>query len=231
MRFLGLLLGLSLFTSLTYGIAYFWAQGRTYVSFSNQFLEQPKPWVFVPQNLEPTEKEIPWVSVEQDTDGLLKVMPEKIPFTEWFAKTKPNFLALNVLNSKDGIHEQISKLIPAEYDEKVFIQSEIDVILASLKTLRARWAYGSSVADRVRWKSFDSVGLVGAVGFTRDVYVTTLRDRTGENLNKSILAEIRKRKLHLVIGPLTTPEEVQFAKQFQPDGYIISNTDLRSQIH
>jgi hypothetical protein len=231
MRFIGVLLGLTLVTSLTYGIIYFWGKGRTYPAYTNEFLNQKKPWVFVPENLSPLEEEIPWVEVEQDAQGILQVVSSKLPFPEWLEKNKPKFMAIHVLNSKAEIHEQISSFLPKLWDEKVFIQSEIDVVLAALKEIRPRWAYGSSVADRVRWKSFDSLGLVSAVTHTRDVYVTSLSDRNGENLSDSIVDEIRKRKLFLVIGPLKTAEEVQLAQHFKPDGYIILNTDLRAQIH
>lgn len=215
---------------MVYGIVFFWGAGRTYPAFSNEFLKQPKPWVLVPQNQKPLPSEIPFVDVQQDSDGLLKISPDGTTFSDWFQKYKPNFFAINVLNSKSEIHHQLDTLVPKGWEEKVLVQSEIDVILASLKGLRPRWAFGSSVADRVRWKSFDSIGLVGAVTHTRDVFFTALNDRNGEILSDSIVAEIRKRNLFLVIGPLKTAEEVQFAKQFNPDGYLILNTDLRSQI-
>jgi hypothetical protein len=231
MRFLGLILGLFLASALVYGIIFFWGQGRAYPAFTNQFLQQKTPWVLVPENLKPLAGEIPWVEVFQDTDGLLKISDTQQLFSDWLSKEKPKFLALDVINSKEQIHEQISSLLPEGYEEHVLVQSQNDVVLASLKNLRPRWAYGASIADQVRWKSFDSLGLIGAVTHSRDVYVTPLIGRTGENLNTSIVNELRRRNLFLIIGPLSTAEEVQAAKKFAPDGYLLLNPDLRSQIH
>lgn len=231
MRFLGLIFGLGLFSAVVYGMFFVWGHTRQFVAFENEFLKQPTPWVFLPAELNPEKNEIPWLEIEQAQDGLLKVKATGEALPAWISKNKPSFLVLSVLNSKSEIHEQISSLVPTGMEEKILVQSEIDVVLASLKTLRARWAYGTSIADQVRWKSFDSLGLVSAVSFVRDVYVTPLTGRHGDKLSSSIVNEVRRRGLKLVIGPLSSESEVQEAKEFKPDGYFILKSDLRSQIN
>lgn len=231
MRFLALILSLGLFSAIIYGMFYAWGHSRSFAVFENEFLKKPKPWVILPSSQRPSSEEIPWVEVEQNKEGLLVVPSENQTFSDWFQNNSSEFLAIHVLNSKAEIHEQISNLIPASMEEKILIQSEADVILASLKKLRARWAYGSSIADRVRWKSFDSLGLVSAVTFNRDIYFTPLYDRNGDMLSDSIVNEVRRRRLNLIIGPLKSIAEVQEAKKYQPDGYFILSSDLRSQIN
>lgn len=231
MRFLALIFSLGVFGALIYGMFYVWGYSRSFPVYENEFLKQQKPWVFLPASFKPRPPEIPWVEIEQSKEGLLVVPAENQSFADWVSKNPTLFLALHVLNSKEEIHEQISKLIPASMEEKILVQSEADVILASLKNIRPRWAYGSSIADRVRWKSFDSLGLVSAVTFSRDVYFSPLYDRNGDKLSESLVSELRRRHLNLVIGPLKTAEEVQEAKKYQPDGYYILSPDLRSQIN
>lgn len=223
MRFFGLVAMISLFLGMIYFTVFFWGQGRNFVPYENQFLSQKKPWIFVRnQN---------WIQVEQDKSGLLRIAKSPLEVSQWLEKNKPEFLFLEVMNNKSQIHEQITALIPKTMVEHVLLQSEYEVILKSLKDLNPRWAFGSSSADRLRWKTFDSLGLAGAVNFSRDVYVAPLKDQNGFGISAGIISELRRRKLPFIVGPLKKSSEVEEALLLNADGYLLEKPDLRPQIH
>ncbi|PWU14477.1 MAG: hypothetical protein C5B49_13165 [Bdellovibrio sp.] len=230
---------MTLFVGLGYLSLLLWGLNRHDDRFANEFLCQPRPWLVAPWNM-PTDTQVKnlWVDVTRDAEGILRCVPRGdggplplkpgAPTLREFARkfsahAREKFLLVSVLANLENIDQQVSRELAAEWDERVLIQSEFEPVLAQLKILRPLFAFGTSAADRVRWLSYSSVGLLPAVSFSRDVYVTPLRLNGHQAVTASLIREIHRRQKKILLGPLATPAEIDEAHQLDPDGYFVTN--------
>lgn len=147
----------------------------------------------------------------------------------------------------------VSAAIPESMDQRVLFQTDVNAIFTSVKRLRPRWAYGSSKGDRLRWNVYGSFGLWQSVPFAGDVYTTPLVSspmRPSNRRSKSrlrnestsdgnsqasdtltlistpMIEELRRQKKRIVIGPLSSEEQIQTALALQPDGILLTDHSL-----
>lgn len=192
---------------------------------------------------------IPWFEVYQSQDGTLRALPSRFrpqpqdllpknignegpPLKEAIAEylknpgvTALSPIAFQIHSNVDGIQDQFEEELIEFKLKNVMVQSEFDNIMGSIKTNRALWIFGTSAADRVRWMTYSSLGLAPAVTYTGDVYYSPMKVRKIEALNSDMTAEVKRRGLLLILGPLNSNEDVLQAKKFEADGYLVDSLD------
>lgn len=241
-RFLALLSSLALALVLAYLTVYFWGRGRSFPQFTNEFLSQPAPWLVYPWDQEPPSAPaagtaMRWLDVVRDKEGLLRLVPTHLreltaknladspdlgPQLRQYADDKKGrFLIVNVLSNVSDIDRQVAEELAREWDGRVLIQSEFEPILSQTQNQRPMFAYGASAPDRLRWLTYRSLGLLPAVNYNRDVYVTPLYIHRQLAVSESIVEEVHRRNRKILVGPLISAEDVREAKNFGPDGYIL----------
>ncbi len=243
MKFFGLLAMVFVVLAMVYFSILFWGLGRPMSSFNNEFLDKPSPWVFVPwdvtldqsPNGNPTV--IEWLDVVRDNEGLVKLVPSRLrdlgdlelskstdlkkTLRDYFLESKARCVVVNIISNVTDIDTQVSTEIPRDWNGRVLVQSEYEPILTQLHVQRPLFAFGTSAADRLRWLTYQSLRLLPAVNFTRDVYITPLK-LSGQNaVTPAIVDEVHRRKKKIVIGPLRDQKQIDEAKSFSPDGYFI----------
>lgn len=243
MRFLGLLAAIAVILGMIYFSILFWGMGRPITIFSNELLEKPSPWLIQPWDtkLDLGLNHFLWADVVRDSGGVLRVIPTAMrdqneavlskstelqkTLRELATETKNCCLVVNIISNVEDIDLQVSAEIPRDWDNRLLVQSEYEPILTQLHIQRPLFAYGTSAADRVRWLTYQSLGLLPAVSFTRDVYVTPLRISGRLALSPGLVDEVHRRKRRVVVGPLRTESETREAKKYSPDGYFILTED------
>lgn len=243
MRFLALLAGVFVLVAMIYFMILFWGMGRPVTIFSNEILDKPTPWIIRPWDVEldlgPNAFE--WADVVRDASGVLRLVPSELreqnetelakssalkkTLREHTKEAKTCCLVVNIISNVADIDTQVSAEIPKEWDGRVLIQSEYEPVLTQLHIQRPLFAFGTSAADRVRFLTYQSLRLLPAVNFTRDVYVTPLKMSGRTVLSDKIVEEVHRRKRRVVVGPLRTENETREAKLFSPDGYFILSSE------
>lgn len=113
---------------------------------------------------------------------------------------------------------------------KVLIYSEVDNVITSTKELQPTWLYGSSSGDRLRMNVFESLYLLPAAPFKKDVFVSPLfwhrRKSDQQVVSAAIIQEMRRRQKKVILGPLESKSEVDLAQSLGADGLILSDAAL-----
>ncbi|MBO9668465.1 MAG: hypothetical protein J7501_16830, partial [Bdellovibrio sp.] len=100
------------------------------------------------------------------------------------------------------------------------IQSEANVVIQAVKDLKPEWIYGTGTPDLMRLMSFDSLWVLPATQFKGDVFVAPFKILNRPAFNDDVIAEMRRRKKRVFLGPIKTEEEFNRARAYNADGYI-----------
>ena len=134
---------------------------------------------------------------------------------------------LNVQDNALNIHEALAaELQQTKAFVRVLIQSDIDVIIKSLRRDHPTWLFGSSLPEITRVLSLQSVGLEMVPAIRADVWLTPLKFKNRPLFNQSLAEEIRRRFKRLFLGPLHSLEEIRAAQTYLPEGLIFLNLPL-----
>lgn len=134
---------------------------------------------------------------------------------------------INIVDNVVDLHFELVKILQTlNPDNRVLIQSDTDVLLRSIKDMKALWLYGTSHADLMRLLSFESVGLLPATPFKGDVFISPLELKGRSVLNAEVLNELRRRKKTIFLGPINGIPDFESAKKANPDGIIFSSMEI-----
>jgi hypothetical protein len=249
MKLLSLTLGTLLIAFILFMTVRMWGEGQTYKPYDAPFFRGNTPYVIVgwEQNflIEKKPDLILWVDVYRSkiSENLL-VKPwtdrkkavkdlEQIPtparplLKDLLLKFPTSRFVINCNENVQDIHKQLVQTIEeARATERVMLQSEYNTILISAKELNPLLVFGSTIADITRLKTFDSMWLLPAAPFKTDVLFTPLSFRHRDMINRDIAQEMKKRFKKVIIGPLATKEEVEKAREFEPDGFFVEDPFL-----
>lgn len=249
MKFLSLILGTLFVAFVLFMTVRLWGENQTYKPFDSDFFKGPTPAIVVgwEQNflLEKHPDLILWADVYRSLED------ENILVKPWADRTKakkdleqkenparpllkdlllkfPNTrFVINCNDNVNNIHLHLMKVIEeANALERVLIQSDYNTILISAKQLQPMVVFGSTVADLTRLKTFESMFLLPAAPFKTDVFFTPLKYRNRSAISKDIVLEMKKRFKKVFIGPLNSQEELEEAKQYEPDGLFVADPFL-----
>lgn len=249
MKLISITLGTLLIAFLLFMTVRMWGENQTYKPYDAPFFKESSSLaVIVPweQNflLEKKPDLILWVDTYRAEDGNLLVKP-------WVDRNKPKHqmeqkanparpllkeLLLKfpqtrfVINCNDNVHDIHRHLVQvieeAKAAERVLLQSEYNTILISAKELSPMIVYGSTVADLMRLKTFNSMFLLPTAPFQGDVFFSPLKVRNRQAVSKEIVQEMKKRFKKVYLGPLSTKEEVAEALSYEPDGIFVEDPFL-----
>jgi hypothetical protein len=145
---------------------------------------------------------------------------------EYYQQFPQTRFVLNLVDNAMDVHvtvtDAISDLNP---DKRTIIQSEANVVIDSVKTLKPAWLYGTSVPDLVRMLTFDSLYVLPAIQFKGDVFIAPFKISKRNAFNADIIAEMRRRHKRILLGPLKSAEEYVKAQSYSPDGYIFESLE------
>jgi hypothetical protein len=152
-----------------------------------------------------------------------KTTPALKEYYQQFPQTR---FVLNLVDNAMDVHvtvtDAIAELNP---DKRTIIQSEANVVIDSVKTLKPAWLYGTSVPDLARMLTFDSLYVLPAIQFKGDVFIAPFRVSKRDAFNADIIAEMRRRHKRIILGPLKSAEEYAKAQTYSPDGYIFETLE------
>ena len=222
-----------------------WGLGRTSERFDHPWQQLKTPWIVVPLSLEskaPSDA-ILWIDVLRSKEQNLYSLNEELDLSRltWtdeelakhatelkviLEKYKNRNLVLNIRSNVENIDLQISDLIGKTGEGRVLIQSDYDLVLQSIKKLQPLWLYGATTADKVRFRTFESIWVETATPFKGDVYIGPFQQKHVPLLTETIFQEIKRRGKKVIIGPLQSKEEIDLALRLGADGVFIDQAGL-----
>lgn len=163
--------------------------------------------------------EYPWEQINE----FYKTTPALKEYYEQFPQTR---FILNVVDNAMDVHVTVTDAIAdMKTDNRTLIQSEANVVIDSIKSLKPAWLYGTSVPDLVRMMTFDSLYVLPAIQFKGDVFISPFTLMKRPAFNDDMIVEMRRRHKRIVLGPLKTAEEYAKAQTYSPDGYIFESLE------
>lgn len=225
--------------------ARFWGLGRAPEAFDHPWFALERPWIVAPWPLadKAPSRSVLWIDVLRSVEGNLYAVPKDpgdprrkwtdaelaqrgSPLNEVLGRLADRRLILNILSNAENIDLQISDLIGKSGEGRILIQSDYDVVMSSIKRLQPLWLFGSSQADRVRFRSFQSMWILPATPFKGDVYIGPFQQKNVNILSPEVAAEVKRRGKRLIAGPLATKEEIDLALGLGADGVFIDQPEL-----
>lgn len=151
----------------------------------------------------------------------LSVYTQTVPAGDVVTSFPDYLFIFNVLSNEFDIHKDIIKFIEEnKLSDRVLINSPVDVVIKSIKDQRPMWAYGTSLPEVARLKSFSTLGLEPAISVRGDVFIAPISYMNRPLIDESLVTEIKRRKKFVFIGPLDNEEQKKLADEFNPDGVI-----------
>ena len=183
-----------------------------------------------------------WIDVYRDQSGSLKALPSQfrpaplgklhpevkdqgVLLSEVIKKWGNGPYVLNVHSNVENIDIQLTKEFESLPQAKALVQSEYDNVMLSTKTIRPLWSYGTSASDRMRWMTYGSLGLIEAVNFKGDVYLSPLSVRSLPAIDSKIVTEVHRRQQSVILGPLNTAADAEVALALDADGYFVTSEE------
>lgn len=247
MKLLGLILGSLFVVVVSLASFHFWGLGQTYTPYNNKFVQAERPWIVVPWEQQYFSEKIPdmilYASVYSTDESLLLVRPSAEvavrgnkseqkpsptrPILQDFLKLYANNrILLSLEDNISNIDLLVAKALSEEAKtERIMIQSDFNVVLESIRKQLPYLVFGSTMADVMRLKTFDSIGIITATPFKGDVYFTNLKIRNKNALTEAITKELKRRKIPIIVGPVDNIDEAQSALSLGADGLFVKKPE------
>jgi len=247
MRFAFVILGTVVASLMALGTVYFWGLSQVYPRFDHPFLEAPLPWIAVPyQWAQDTEVNGPkdvtkpetlqwWVDIYRSSGGALVVNSQAgaLSLHDLLAEAPPHQKwILNFKQNTEDLDRQAADILrPLASRQDFLVQSDFDIVLRATKAEFAPVPYGSSQSDRMRFRTFGGMapwpgGLLPATPFRGDVFVTPLKWHAVSLIDDAIRTELKRRQKPLLLGPLSSRQELEQAQQLRPEGVYLTEKSL-----
>lgn len=135
-----------------------------------------------------------------------------------FSKNK---FIISIKNNAPNIHKDFISLVQKlNLENQILIQSDYDIVLKSIKEEKPLYTFATSISEVMRLKTFSTIYLEPAVSMKGDTFIATLEYKNRPLVTPEIIAEMKRRQKYVFLGPLTSQEEIDTAKKFNPDGLI-----------
>lgn len=158
-------------------------------------------------------------------NDLLIYFPEIRELQSFLKQAPHQRFIINIQDNAYNIHEVLSRQLK-DFEKQILIQSEIDVVLKSLKELRPRWLYGLSTPELVKMNTLNSVGLGMTPSLRADVWISPLTIKKRSVFDSSLQTEIKRRNKKIFLGPVFQSTDLESARTFKIDGLIFGSADL-----
>lgn len=161
--------------------------------------------------------EYPWEQINE----FFKVTPALEEFYRQFPGTR---FVLNIVDNVGEAHTTLVKTIKDfKPNERTLIQSDVLVIMTSIKEIKPEWVYGTSTPDIMRLMTFDSMYVLPSTQFKGDVFISPFVVMKRPAFNDDIIAEMRRRNKRIILGPIRNEEDFAKASRLKVEGYITEN--------
>ncbi len=195
----------------------FWGLSQAYVEFQTHFFDDLPFLVMSWDDLKAASASHLWADLVQTKDKNLYFIPfkeaQKKKNFQWLdrapqgvgggeilEKYKNKKWILNIKTNSNEIDLQVAKLLEnSAWDHRVLLVSDYDNILQSVKKLKPQLLFGSTISDKMRLRTFQSMGILPATPFKADVYVGEIWREKIEILDIEIFNELRRRKKQLLL--------------------------------
>jgi len=182
-------------------------------------------------SVEADKADVLWVNVVRAQDETLLVTKnsgETLSLKQFLLDQPHRRLILNITENKYNIHLQLEKVIlETNAKDRLLIQSDFNPVIVSLKGRVPELVFGSTPADLTRLRAYQFFGLLGFANFPGDAFVMPLKYRNVETLDpelQQILQKFLKKKI--ILGPLSTKDEVDQALRLDADGLVLTDPTL-----
>lgn len=253
MRLIAISIGTLALLGIIAATIFFWGMGRVFPKYDHPFLNHSKPILVLPwsfhESLQNFPEAILWADVYATKSDTLLVAPwgEKYVLqknendtatdsrpllVDFLRQNSQRKIILNIVSNTVNIDAQVLSAAKEMIEKKnIAMQSEFDIILRAMKDSSADLPYGSSQSDRLRFNTFQSLapwpgGLLPAVSFRGDFYLAPLLWRKIPMMSPEISAEIHRRQKLLILGPISSEQELEQAKGLGADGFLLENESL-----
>lgn len=158
----------------------------------------------------------------------LRMLNSKIfMLKEYFEQFPESKFILNIEDNAQNVHLSLIKFLEERnLQNRVLLQSQIDVIMKSLKSERPTWIFGTSLPEITRLLSFESLGLESAPQIRADAWISPLFFKNRSLLTNRLITELRRRKKYIYLGPLLDESQVVMAQKYKPDGLILDHWEM-----
>ena len=144
--------------------------------------------------------------------------------------SKQNFL-LYVKDDQKEIDLRLQALLTkTKASDRVLLGSEYDNVLSSLKELNPLGLYSTGSGEKTKMLMMSGLYIESVSGLKGDVWITPLYFGKAPLLNPHLRAELKRRFIPLIIGPINDEKEFLEAKNFTPNGYIFAKPELLNLI-
>ncbi len=154
-------------------------------------------------------------------DELNSFWSEIVPLDSVVKTFPKSQFVFNVLSNDIDIHKEVVAFVEANsLADRIMINSTIDIIIKAIKEIRPMWIYGTSISEVSRVKSFSTLYLEPAISVRGDVFVAPLTYLARKLADEPLVAEMKRRKKYVFLGPLLNDEEMKLAVDLHPDAII-----------
>tara|TARA_B110001454_G_scaffold218991_1_gene249046 strand:- start:88307 stop:89104 length:798 start_codon:yes stop_codon:yes gene_type:complete len=128
---------------------------------------------------------------------------------------------LNILSNETDIHKDVISFVEKnKLEDRILINSPVDIVIKAIKELKPMWVYGTSIPEVTRLKSFATLGLEAAISIRGDVFIAPISYLNRPLVDESMITEMRRRKKLVFLGPIQSEAEMKLADELKPDGVI-----------
>lgn len=190
---------------------------------SDEYLRQR----LVPTSFAPEKWKGPFLE-RYELAELRPLFPDALLIADFLKAFPKQKFILNITSNSQDIDRDLLTAVEktADINQRILIQSPVDVVLRSIKKEQPTWVFGASQSDWVKLLSLESIGVIAATGFPGDVFIVPLEMHGRPAFNEEVLKEMRRRHKLILIGPLSTSSEYTAARKFGADGYIFATPEL-----
>lgn len=219
MRILAITLATLLIIGMSLSSIHFWGLSQQFEPYDNQFFKFPTPWIILPAEKIHNQPDdfVGWIDVHENSVAQAAEILKNNP--------RHRFI-LNVTKNVERIDEKVASILSDTDNGRVLIESPFDVVMSSIKLLKPLLVYGSSQADQMRFRVFESLGILTATPFKGDAYVGPITLQKVPVFNEQTQHELKRRFKKTILGPLNTAAEVAQALRLDVDGIYMSDPQL-----
>ncbi len=144
-----------------------------------------------------------------------------MPLEKAIQTIKTDHYIFNILTNDIDVHKDVISFIEKnKLEDRVLINSPIDIVIKAIKEQKPMWVYGTSIPEVSRLKSFSTLGLEAAISIRGDVFIAPISYLNRPLVDQSMVTEIRRRKKLVFLGPIQSETDLKLAEELKPDGII-----------
>lgn len=157
-----------------------------------------------------------------------KLQNPVLKITDVLQKFPKNRIIFNVPNDQDNMESALVEgLGYKETDQKYLIHSDRDQFLKIIKKRAPMWAFATSAAQNTQFLILSQLSLSGLMTLDRDVFlIENINQIIGQKklnqFNYQMLEDLKKRKMKVFVGDITSQEQAQELISHGVDGIMSS---------